>query len=384
MKSVENARMAAKKAGTMTKAVGILMMGMAAAGFMDRDVAVVGHGMVAPGSKSRPVSHFEGGVVSEVLVHDGEVVKAGQPLIRLSKASAGASVEELMSRRDSLRGLVARLEAEAEGKAPVWPEGLSDEVVGRQKATFDERRAALAASVNAMRSKLEGLRRQAGAIGILVQRYSGGGAGMAAARRDEEAAKLAAVQGEIAGLEPQITSEQIAFRAKAREESDEAAGQLREVEARLKSATDREDRTEIASPVDGIVQALAVRSPGEAVQAGKVVAEIVPTGGEAVFEVKIDPKDRKGLVAGLPAIVRLSSAGPLDRPLEGKVISVSPNAFPGQQGEQPYYRVEIAVAGEGVMPGLDGSAHVKLGERPVWEYALGPVFSGAGTAFTER
>lgn len=375
-----------RAAQAATKAITIGVAGLFIAGLIHVDRAAVGSGVIAPSSKSRPVSHFEGGVVEEILVHDGETVKVGQPIIRLSRASTAANVDELVATRDFLAGQVARLEAEAKGAANVaWPDSVPTDVRGREQAAFGERRNAHEAAVKALRQKQQGLQAQMSAQGPLLARYSRSQDPMTQKLFEETNARLVGMRADYGPIESQIDSEVAEFKARARQELGEAVAKLQGTEAKLGASQDRQARTEITSPVDGIVQALAVRSAGEAVKPGESVAEVVPTGGAAVFDVQLRPQDRKGIQPGLATIIRLSSAGHFDTPLEGKVTSISPNIVPAKDGQPAHYRVQVSVdAAEGVMPGMDGTAHIKLGTRMLWGYLLGPVFDAGSTAFTDK
>lgn len=393
---------ASRSARRVVAAVGLGVAAMGLCGLVEVDRAVVAEGEVVPSGQSRKASHFEGGVVEEILAREGQHVKAGQPLVRLSQAKSGASLEELTAQAEALRGTASRLAAEAAGREEVeWPSSVPTSVREREASTFAQRTASLRSQtasleseIKARKAELAGLRANEGTVSRQVAMY-GSHDGYrsqhlnAQAELDRIRTQVASLPGQIDSLGAKLDVLKAEARAKASEELAKVDAELKGVEAKIGSASDTVRRTEIVSPVDGVVQSLSVRSKGETVSPNAEVAMVVPTEGGVTFEAKVRPEDRKGLAVGQRTLVRLTAfEGLRYRPLEGEVVDVSPTVFTDEATKRRYYKARVTtpaaeINGEAVTAGMQGSAHVLTGTRLLAEYFLGPVADVFRQAFRD-
>lgn len=387
------------------------------------EIAVRGEGSVVPFGSNRRAQHLEGGVVTQLMVREGDVVVMGQVLAIVAPESAGAEAGERRSRIEGLRAMLERLSSEAEGRPPVFRQPSSEReaaairqetvIHSANRTLLDSRIAALAegaarneADARAKAAQLEGLRVQEAALGRSVamhQQAIRGGAGLPG-RLSEAEAQLAAVRASMAGLPSAIESDKAAARESlARAVSEralslqDAAGRTYQVRAELeslletvRSSEERLRRTEVIAPIAGVVQKMNVFAVGEVVPPNSTVAEIVPTGEGLIVEARVPPDKVRGLRAGLPAIVRIS-AYDVSRfgSLDGNVVSVSPDAIRDERTGQSHYRVRIRteaaeVRGEPIVAGMQTDVSIITGSRTVLNYFTSPIVTFSQVALRER
>ena len=395
-----------------------LAIGLAWAAFSRVETAAHADGTVIPVGQNRRAQHLEGGVVRELLVREGQVVAAGQPLVRIAPEQASAELGERRAKMAGLAASVARLAAEARGDETFEPgEGPAARF---EAAAFVATRAALAAKLSALdeqarraeadarsrRAQLEGLRVQEQALlrAVALQQGALAAGGGSQGRLVEAQAQLAAVRAQMAPLPAAAQSDDAAVReAAARRESEisaqraEAAAKLAQATSELASLTenagsaaDRLRRTDVVSPVRGTIQKLNVNDVGEVVPPNSTVAEIVPLGDGLVVEARVRPEDLRGLRVGMRSLVRMS-AYDASRfcTLEGELVSLSPDATKDERTGQTYYRARIRTAaseigGEPVKTGMQASVSIVTGERSVLSYLVSPVTDWSSMALRER
>ncbi|MBS1228563.1 MAG: Type secretion rane fusion protein HlyD [Proteobacteria bacterium] len=392
------------------------------AGLAKLDIIVRTEGRIIPAGKSQIIQHLEGGIVRQLLVQEGEVVRAGQPLMELSDIQARSSLGQEQTKLAALRGREARLLAELNGlDAIAFPPGLDDIDVRRAETdAWRARRARLAEEVRVLsdqgaqkRGEIaeSGSRRQ-NLIGELevAQRQQRVIDGL---RKDGAASELEAleIQSRTQRLSSQIaeagaavprlrageaeTASRIAeVRARFR---SEASSELTQVRADLEKSTlevgtnaDRLHRNSVRAPVSGFINRLAVTTVGGVVRPGEVLMEITPNDQRVVIEARARPNDRANLHRGLPARVRLgaydyATFGAMD----GEVAEVSADTLVDEK-EGRFYRVRIEATpapgsrqpGE-IVPGMSVSADIVVGKRTVLSYVLSPLLKFRDGAFRD-
>ena len=392
------------------------------AGLASLDIIVRTEGRIIPAGKSQIIQHLEGGIVRQLLVQEGEVVRAGQPLMELSDIQARSSLGQEQTKRAALRGREARLLAELNGlEAIAFPPDLDDIDVRRAETdAWRARRARLAEEIRVLsdqgaqkRGEIaeSGSRRQ-NLIGELevAQRQQRVIEGL---RKDGAASELEAleIQSRTQRLSSQIaeagaaiprlrageaeTASRVAeVRARFR---SEASSELTQVRADLEKSTlevgsnaDRLNRNSVRAPVSGFINRLAVTTVGGVVRPGEILMEITPNDQRVVIEARARPNDRANLHRGLPARVRLgaydyATFGAMD----GEVAEVSADTlFDEKEGR--FYRVRIEATpapgarqpGE-IVPGMSVTADIVVGKRTVLSYVLSPLLKFRDGAFRD-
>jgi adhesin transport system membrane fusion protein len=392
-------------------------------------------GQIAPHDQVQAVQHLEGGIVSEILVREGALVEAGQPLVRLEPAAMTSDRNQLESRRGALQLLGIRLDAESREEVPdfgalatSFPNLAAEQLDLYTKAIGQRRkeRATLSARIAQRRSELAiarddletaqlqhevqleqfGIQKELVAKG-LVSRKMFLEAKSQLQRAKGEASHL---QGKLVTLNEAVSEAEGALAEadanalrKIAEEKTKAANELAEVEQSLIKSSDRVTRLVVRAPSNGTVHDLAPRSPGEVIKPGDVIARIVPSGQYLVAEVRINPRDGGHVAPDARANIRFSA---FDSALYGNVGGVVEHvsastfnappgqpALPGQTAGEPYYRaiirldrstVGVGALSRQIVPGMVVQAQIITGSKSIIRYMLKPVFNSMDVAFTER
>lgn len=384
-------------------------------------------GEVIPSAKVKVVQHLEGGIIESLDVSEGASVKQGQVLMQLALGGARASRAELQVQLDSLMLTRARLKAEISDTALTFPKDIAKrrpELVLAEQATFDARKAERRGKLGVARQQVtqrelevkELEARQRGVQGNLRL-------GRERLRLSSELLKsgltprmehleiqreIESLSGEAKVLEQAIPRTRAAlaeskahleevtegFRRRAVEELSSTELQIARVREGLTEASDRVRRTEIRSPIDGIVKNMRFFTIGGVVRPGEPIMEIVPVGDELVVEARLSPVDRGYVRVGQPATVKISTYdfvryGGLD----GKVERIAADTNTDQATGQPYYEVIVRTdktylgdkAGElPITPGMQATVDIHTGSQSVLRYLIKPVLKLRNEAFRER
>lgn len=384
------------------------------------EMAVRADGTIIPIGQNRRAQHLEGGVVREMLVREGDTVVAGQILVQISPEQAGADLRERQAKMAGLRATITRLAAEMKGaeRLDVSPEASDAErteaaafvaarasLLSRVAATQEQARRS-EADARAKRAQLAGLKVQEAAVGrtVQMQRSALAQGGGSAGRLAEAEAQIAGVHAQAAPLPDAIQADEAAAReAQSRADAEiqtaraEAAQKLAQASSELASlvqnagsAEDRLRRTEVRSPVRGVIQKLYVNDIGEVVPPNSTVADVVPVSDGLVVEARVRPEDMRGLKPGLRALVRITAYDEARYGvLYGEVVSLSPDAAKDERTGATYYKVRVRtdqseIGGEPVRIGMQTSISIITGERTILQYLTFPVTAWAKSALRER
>jgi hemolysin D len=402
------------------------------AAFGRLDVVAVAEGRLVPKSQLRIVQPAEGGVLRELLVKEGERVRAGQVLARMDVRSAEADSatvrNEIALRRLQLRRIDAELGAARLAALPEDPPRLYAQVEAQREAraqaheaSLAEQRTVVERARREMQAAVETQAKLSGALPVLVEQERAferlardGYAGrlMLAQRsreRHEAEQDLRAqehrVEGARATMEQgtrRAAQIQAAYRAQLQGERVEAETQLARLEQELEKLSHRQRLAELRSPADGVVKDLATQTQGAVLSPGTVLMTIVPDGEALVAEVWLANQDAGFVAGGQSAKLKLASF-PFQRygMLDARVARVSAdatersgNGSEGAKGAAAYaYRAQLeplaqelrlGEARHALLPGMQLTAEIKLAERTVIEYILSPVQKIVSEAGRER
>ncbi|MDR5171810.1 HlyD family type I secretion periplasmic adaptor subunit [Methylobacillus flagellatus] len=389
------------------------------------DLIVRTVGRVVPAGKAQIVQHLEGGIVRTILVQEGEVVKAGQPLIELSDIKARSDLGQERTKRDALRGREARLLAEARGKNSIeFPADLHDAEVKQVEsaalqarvssvneesrvlrdqsaqrrgeiAEIETRRRNLVSEIELARQQhrlIEGLNKNGAASKMELLDAESRLQRMESQLREAEAAlpRLKAAQAEI---ESKIGELWARFRADATAQLTDVRAELQRSTLEFETNVDRLDRNIVRAPMAGFVNRMMLSTVGGVIRPGEPLLEITPEDEHIVVETRSRPDDRANLRNGLPARVRI---GAFDYAtygaLPGKVTEVSADTLFDER-EGYYYRVRVDVgsiseiklaksAGP-ISPGMSVTADIVVGKRTVLSYLLSPMMRFGDRVFRD-
>jgi membrane fusion protein, protease secretion system len=399
------------------------------------DEGVAAPGVVTVDTHRKPVQHLTGGIIKDVLVHEGDEVKEGQVLIKLDQAVARANFESERQRYYSLRAAQSRLLADQTGAKTIqWHPDLlaekQDPVVQAQMNTQEQLMNARRASLNAdLQSYQESIQGQQGLIesyqGMLQNRKeqlalvdeelkntrSLVADGYAPRNRQLELERMSAEsRGAVAELQGNIIRARQAIsemrqRSIARQQDyrKETESQMAEVMRDVQGEADKFlalkndlSRTDIRSPATGQVVGLAVQTPGGIIQAGQKLMDIVPNDEPLLLEAKVAPHLIDRVHVGLPVDIRFSgfSHSPA-LVVDGKVQSISSDLIsdpPGTPGGGSYYLARVAVTPEGLkqlgrrtmQPGMPAEVIFRTGERTLFTYLIGPLTKRMAASMKEE
>jgi len=406
----------------------------------------VGQGEIAPAVAAAPVQHLEGGIVAEVLVEEGDLIEAGQPLLRMNDTAVDAELAQARLRLESLQLQASRLEAaanakiaaaepistqssvtapnaRASGEAPsvlsftVGPftepqraalnsrlRALADRAAVLQEqveqrrndlATFGGQVAALREQVSLYEKEL-GIREDLASNGLTTRLAVLEAQRMlmnARAEHDRLNGQYASAQRSLAEAEARIIELQSAAVDEARQEAARVALEVAETAEIVRKLEDRSKRTMLLAPISGVVRGLTVHRQGTVLQPGTLIAEIMPQDAPLVADVRLLPRDIGFIEVGQPVHLKVQ-AFDYTRfgTVEGKVERVSAGTFVDEQ-RQPYYRARIVLDLQHVgrdpryaqlAPGMTVQADITTGSKTVLQYLLKPIYSAMATSFHER
>lgn len=370
-----------------------------------------------------PVQHLEGGIIEAVLVADGATVRQGQPLLRFSSEAALAELDQLRAREAGLRFQAARLRAYLDGTDFVAEEGAFARLAADQKAELENRLRAMAdraamlgaqlaqrqADQGALAAQLAGLHRQldlqAGELTLREKLLDQGlttrvavlevRRAVLAATAEIERLEAVAAAGEraVAEATARLAETDSSARAEAARDYSRANQDLAEVSEAVRRAMERAGRLTVLAPAAGTVKGLVAKSPGQVVQPGAVLMEIVPRDAPLLVEARLSPRDVGFARIGQPVTVKVqafdySRYGTLD----GTLLHISATTTPDEHG-QPWYlgRVQLAADHVGhdaaqnrLLPGMTVQADITTGGKTLLQYLLKPVHAAMSDSFRER
>lgn len=400
--------------------------------FAPLDEGVPAPGTVTVDTKRKPVQHLSGGLIKSVLVHEGDLVTQGQPLIELDRGVAQANFAAVRLRYLSERATEARLLAEQRGAAVIAPHAdvaaaSADAGIGlqvdAQQQLFVARKAALQADLQAIE---EGIRGQQSAIdgyqGLLESRRAQQALlaeeleatrglvkeGYAPRNRQLELERMVAdARGAAADLLGNIARARHAIsegkqravqrRSEYRQESaKQLAEVLRDVQAdqeKFHAAADELGRMEIRAPAAGHVVGLALQSAGAVIQPAQKLMDIVPEGAALTIEARVPPHLIDRVASGQPVDIRFSSfAHSPHLVVGGRVQTISADLLTDPQSNVSYYLARVTVTAAGMralggrhlQPGMPCELIFKTGERSLLTYLLHPLVKRMSASMKEE
>jgi len=394
------------------------------AGLASLDEVTRGEGKVIPSRQIQVLQSMDGGIVSEILVREGQTVKAGDLLLKVDPTRMVSSLRENRSQYLALLAKAARLKALADGARFIPPEGMdkeAPEIVEQERQLFESRRSELDATVGVARQQasqrtqelvsVKARREQAaqsytltarelemtrplaksGAVSDVellrlerdVARYRG--------ERDSANSDIPRIEAAINEAMRKIQEVELAFRNAARSELSETNAKLSALSEGSTALADRVKQTDIRSPVNGTVKQLRVNTVGGVVQPGKDLIELVPSDDALLLEARVLPRDIAFLRPGQKAMVKFTAYdfatyGGLDATLE----HISADSVLDDKGNAFFLvRVRTLSTSLGpqklpIIPGMVAEVDILTGKKTVLSYLLKPILRAKANALTER
>lgn len=415
-----------------TTAIAVLFGGVGGwAATTELSGAVIASGILVVDGNVKKVQHPSGGIVAELLVKEGQIVSAGETVIRLDATVTRANLAAVSKNLNHLHARQARLEAERDGLSavavpPVLLDRLSAQAaevtMTSERRLFDDRRvsregqkARLREQVQQFQEQIKGLdvQQQAKAreIELIGKELEGQrrlfDQGLTSMNRvnslDRDATKLqgergqliasmAAARGRISEIELQFLQVDQTMRAEVAAELRDVENQQAELVEKEVTALDQLKHIEIKAPIAGVAHQLTVHTVGGVITSAETLMEIVPQGSTLTVEARIAPQDVDQLAIGQDATLRLTAFNRNTTPeLKGSLIRVSADLETDEQSGTNFYRAAIAIpndelerlSGLSLVPGMPAEAFIRTGDRTVLSYFAKPIRDHANRVFRE-
>lgn len=388
------------------------------------DEVTRGEGKVIPSKQLQILQSIDGGLVSEILVKEGDVVNPNQLLIKIDETRFVSSVKENQAQYFGLVAKAARLRAISEGKPFVPPPEVlkaDPAIVQQERQFFEARNDELTAAISIARQQLaqrhqelneaQAKKAQAvqgydltskelavtrplinsGAISEVellrlerdVSRYRG--------ERDMTSAQISRIQAAINEAQRKIEEVELTFRNDASKELSETIAKLNSLAEGSVALSDRVKQSSIRSPVKGTVKRLLVNTVGGVVQPGRDMIEIVPLEDALLLEAKVQPRDIAFLHPGQPVMVKFTAYDfSIYGGLDGTLEHIGADSVVDEKGNAFYtVRVRTSKPGFGdanlpIIPGMVAEVDILTGKKSVLSYLIKPVLRAKSVALTER
>ncbi|MFC7535881.1 HlyD family type I secretion periplasmic adaptor subunit [Sphingomonas sp. GCM10030256] len=379
------------------------------------DEVTQGQGRVIPSSKVQLVQATEPASIREILVRSGQRVRAGELLVRLDDTQSSADVGQIEAETRSLQTRAARLGAEG---------GMGGGVGGDEGALLAARQSALRSRISTLGATADQRRREAAeaqaTIGSLsrslqlaqdnvdrlaplaarsivpqtelanAQREVVDIQGRIAAAREQQGRAMAAVRE----AQSQASEANFEFRQDALNERSQVTAKIAVNEETLRGAQGRLSKTELRSPVEGVVNDLQVTTRGGFVQAGQKIMEVVPLGDKLLVETRVKPSDIAFIKVGDKALVKVTAYDfSIYGGLDGRVVQVSADSIYDEATKEAYFNVIVETDKSFLMsagrrlpitPGMMTDTQIITGRKSILSYLLKPVLKARSDALTER
>lgn len=394
--------------------------------------AVLAPGTIVVAGNIKKVQHPTGGVIKEILVRNGDTVKAGDVVVRLDETVTRAALQLVTKQIDELTGRLARLVAERDDALAVtFPEGLRDraaepdiaEILKGEQILFEARRNTRSNQKKQLGERITGLRQESAGntaqaeakareIALIKKELDGlvdlerqklvRTEKMTSMRREQariegEMAQLSAAAGQsidkIAEIEMQRLSIDSESKSEIIKELRDIQGKLVEMSERRTAALDQLKRIDIRSPADGIVDQMSVFTVGGVINTAEPLMVIVPQNEKLVVEAKIAPHDIDQVRSHKTAIVRFPAFNQRTTPsLNGTIASISAEVTREPQNNLQYYTARIKIDDSEfkrlgaleLVPGMPAEVQIRTTERSALSYFVKPLEDQFAKAFKER
>lgn len=394
------------------------------------DEVTRGDGKVVPSSKTQVIQSAEPGVVLEIVVRVGQRVKKGDILLRLDDTTSSSNLGESEARVRALEAQVARLRIEHEGDlatsypCPPQIKKAAPQICANEESLMGVRRQNLQNRLNVFKERVEQRQRELNEaranitrfeeslalsqselelITPLAERKIVAATDLIRAQRqvNETRGQLASARETMARIEAslreanlQMNEQRLLFRQEALAELTQRLAELSVVQETVRGATDRVNRTDIRSPVDGIVNTIYINTLGAFVNAGTRIMDVVPVEEQLLIEARVRPSDIAFIRPGQPATVKVTAYDfSIYGGLGGNVEYISADSVIDENSKEAFYTVRVKTDeaslqrnGETfpIMPGMVTQVEILTGKKSILDYILKPINKAQSEALRER
>lgn len=385
-----------------------------------------GFGKVIPSQRVQEIQNLEGGILSKIFVYEGQKVKEGSMLCRLRNEQAASYYRDACAKALEHRAAISRIKAEVEGTTPIFDPELKEKaprIIESQISLFKSRKNKLDIELKLLRSKyLQKKQEVAEMIGRRKQLLKS----LKVAERQRDITKplvekkihseldylsleqkVLELKGDVEALtlgiprvrqaaaeeKERIEQRKAEFRNEALKELNKRRRELVSINETLSAQSDRVTRTDVRSPVNGIVKHILINTLGGVVQPGESIMEVVPLDSTLLIEAKIKPADIAFVHPEQKAQVKITAYDfSIYGGLEGTVEHISADTIQDKKGNN-YYLIKVRTKSNSlkyhgeelpIMPGMTAQVDVLTGRKSVLDYILKPILKTKQNALRER
>ena len=394
--------------------------------FAEIDELTRGVGKVIPSKQVQVIQNLEGGIVSEILVDEGEIVEKGQVLLKIDDTSFASSYEENNLRNLELKAQALRLNAEASGKMTHSMQAVSKEMkpfIEHERSLYQLNKKQLSQKLNILQEQINQRRHELkeaqAKYGQLKEDYN-------LIQQEVQITKPLVAKGivsqveflqlsrQTSGIKGEMDSVKISIprirstikeaknkmqeaKLNSRHEAKEALNKVQAEIARISESSDaledRVKRTLVRSPVKGIIQRMLVNTINGVIQPGMDIVEIIPFNDKLLIETKIKPSDIAYLYPGQPAKVKFTAYDfSIYGALDGKVTWISADTIVDEEGNAFYLvrikteknYLEFETEKYDILVGMVANVDIITGKKSVLDFLLKPILKVHQAALRER
>jgi adhesin transport system membrane fusion protein len=349
------------------------------------DEVSTGSGKVVPSSREQIIQSLEGGIVTELLVAEGDLVERGQVLARLDPTKTESNLGESAAKYRASLASSVRLQAEVNQTELEFPEILSDypDLIKAETRLFESRKKRIDESLKGIENSLQLVRQELKITEALAKNGAASSVEVLRLQRQQVELELKAIE---------FRSE---YLVQAREELARARSDVESLGSVVKGRSDSLTRLTHRSPVRGIVKDIEVTTIGGVIPPNGRLMQIVPLDEHLLIEARISPRDIAFIHPDQDAKVKITAYDySIYGGLEGKVVTISPDTIQDEvKPENYYYRVFIRTATDAlqnkagtqfaITPGMIATVDIKTGQKTIMDYLIKPI-NRASEALRER
>lgn len=385
-----------------------------------------GDGKVIPYGQNQVIQNLEGGIVESILVKEGQIVKSGEVIIKISNAQSTSNSQTNAMKYNELFAKRLRLQAEANGEEIQTFEtdnaqlqsqielarklyesnkleaNAKDRAIVKQIEQKKQELKEAQARITSLKKSLEFVTEEIAMTAPMVNQGVKSKVDFLKLKREAngieneiEASSLSLPRLQYAVDEHRDKREESKqlFINKAKQELNTVSSELSRLKMQQVEFNDKVNRTMVRSPVDGIVQKLFLHTLGGVIKPGADLVEIVPTDKRLYLEIKIKPSDIAFIHPGAEAQIKISAYDfAIHGGLTGKVANISPDTITDSQ-ENTFYIIHVETAKNylgtkenplKIIPGMVASADIVTGQKTIMQYLLKPILKSKQYVFSER
>lgn len=353
--------------------------------FSEIDEVTKAEGKVIPPSEIKTIQSLEGGIVKDIYVVEGQIVKKDEPLIQLDATQFSSEYQSDLRRYNSLQATVGRLAAQANlSKQLTYSDDFMKEhpeLVEREKRLFEANMEAFHESIRILEENYALAKRELELIEPLVQEKYASEVDLLHIRRD------------VNKIETDIQNRRDLYRTQSLTDYNTNQAELESLSERLKALRDRMQRTVLRSPVDGIINNMQVTTVGGVVRPGMDVMQVVPREEGLLVEARVKPSDIAFLHINQKATIKFTAYDySIYGGLPAVVTAISADTLTDKEGKS-YYEIKLSTDKNylgteqnalPIIPGMTVTADILTGRKTILSYILKPILRAKSNALTER